>query len=141
LTDQDQKPRHATPPGAAPPDATPPGAAPPDADPPDIDSDQEAARAAVQSEAALPALSWTVTLKCEAPFRHDIFMAAWKTRLPNVIAVVEPDDCDETKTVFEVVMVIKATDNVKAASRASDLLKRHFDTLKVLSMSAERSKE
>ena len=84
-----------------------------------------------------PIVQWKVELHCEIAFRPDVFMPAWKTRLPYVAISINFQDSDENKTIFGAVVLIGASSNAGAASMASGLLKRHFQTLDILDMTAE----
>lgn len=82
-------------------------------------------------------VEWEVSLHCEIAFKPVIFIQAWRIRLPSLSPVVDIQASSETKTVFDVVALIEAPNNAKAATMASNLLKRHFQTVNILTVTAE----
>lgn len=93
------------------------------------------------TETTEPVIVWHVSLHCEIAFNPDVFATAWLTRLPNLVPVVDYEDSDERTTFFNVTIGVEAPNNVKACTMASGLLRRHFQTVKILEMTAERHKD
>lgn len=84
-----------------------------------------------------PIIQWKVDLHCEIAFRPDVLIHAWKTRLPYVAIAINFQDSDGNKTIFDAVVKIGASSNARAASMASDLLKRHFQNIEIGEMTAD----
>lgn len=88
-----------------------------------------------------PLIRWAIELHCKVAFKVEVFLAAWQARLPTLRPVVDYEASDEKTTIFDVEMFVQASSNAKATSMASGLLKRHFDSLVILEMLAEPSKD
>lgn len=136
MPNEDQSPKETTPPETAPPETEPPETEPPKTKPPETEPPE--AESSVTTE---PLIRWAVALHCEIPFKVEVFLAAWQTRLHPLRALVDYEASDEKTTIFDVEMFVQASSNARAASMASGLLKRHFDNLVILEMLAEPSKD
>lgn len=112
-------------------DQSPKETTPPETKPPETES-------SVTTE---PLIRWVVALHCKIAFKVDVFLDAWKARLPTLRPLVDYETSDEKTTIFDVEMFVQASSNAKATSMASGLLKRHFDSLVILEMLAEPSKD